>query len=185
MEESKENLVLREDPDELVKEKPKRTMTPEASEKYALARKKAMEAKKRLTNEKKVKDKALKTTKDKILKEQEDIINDIPRPPPIKRSPRIKPPEIPEDLGEISEEDEPEPEPVIVKKKKTKKKPVVIVEQSSDSEDDSNVVYIKRKSKKSKEPLPLPPVPVYIPPPPPPKPVIDYAQLMRPRFGRY
>ena len=70
-------------------------MTPEALEKLALARKKAMEAKKRLTTEKKVKDKVLKPHKEKVLKEQEDIINDIPTPPPIKRSPRIQiPPEV-------------------------------------------------------------------------------------------
>ena len=180
-----ENVVLREDPDELVKEKPKRTMTPEALEKLALARKKAMEAKKRLNADKKKKEKELKPMKEKVMKEHEDKLND--KPPPLKKSPRIKQPE-PEpeftntNLGETTSDSDSEEEEVVLKKK-PKKKPVVIVEESSDSEDDSNVVYIKRKSKKTKEHS-LPPVPVYIPAPKAPEPVVDYAQLMRPHYAR-
>lgn len=155
-------------------EKPKRTMSPELKEKLAIARRKALEAKK-----------ANKTNS------QVEFSNPVPEPvpvapvAPVPEAPvpePVKKPRKPRSKKEPVPEPEPEPEPVPAvapvpqvpdepvkpaKQKSRKSKPLIIMEDSdSDESTDQQVIYIPRRKSSSRRkalpelPIPQAPVPV-------------------------
>lgn len=148
-------------------EKPKRTMSPELKEKLAIARRKALEAKK-----------ANKTNS------QVEFSNPVPEPAPVAPVAPVPEAPVPEPVKkprkprskkepEPQPQPQPEPEPVApvasvpdepvkpTKQKSRKSKPLIIMEDSdSDESTDQQVIYIpRRKSSSRRKALPELPIP--------------------------
>ncbi len=173
-----------------VKPKKKREMTPEMLEKLAIARQKALDAKKKIREGgEKAKLEVLEKKLNKLKSKNTliDLSTDEKILEAEEKSETTEP-----EKEEVEEPEEPKPEPPKKPKKKNKKPVVIVQEDDSESEDDnSNVIYIQpRRRPKARNPQPpmAQPTPVYQPQPPPRprvplRPTKTASEIMRGNFS--